>query len=235
MRYKLRVLTEPAHRAALLASELFRAMSAPQIDAVLARAVVRRVAAGETILHRGDPSTGLIVILEGRMRISVISPDGGEVILGLLGPGEVLGEISLLDGRERSADVTTMEPCALLIVERAHIMEMLRRDAELCLRMMAVLCRRLRQANETVEDIALLDLPARVARVLRRLAREFGKPEKTGIRIGAKLSQKDIGMLVGASREKVNRELRTLEEAGTIAKRDGHLVILRPRDLEDPG
>jgi len=229
------VTSDPAHRAALLASDLFRTMSACEIDAVLARASVRHVAAGETILHRGDKSAGLIVILSGRLRISVVSPEGGEVTLGVLGPGEVLGEISMLDGRERSADAQTMEAAALLVVDRAHILDVLRRDADLCLRLMAVLCRRLRQANETVEDIALLDLQSRVARVLARLAREFGTPVKGGIRIGPKLSQKDIAMLVGASREKVNRELRALEQAGSIAKQDGHLLIVRPRDLEQAG
>jgi CRP/FNR family transcriptional regulator, cyclic AMP receptor protein len=226
------VTQNPAHRAALLASDLFRAMSGPEIEAVLARAAVRHVSRGETVLHRGDPSTGLIVILQGRLRISLVSPEGGEMALGVLGPGEILGEISLLDGRERSADVFTMEPCALLVVERTHILDLLRRDADLCLRLMAVLCKRLRQANETLEDIALLDMPARIARVLQRLAREFGAPTKEGIRIGAKLSQKDIAMLVGASREKVNRELRALEDRGTIGKQDGHLVILRPQDLD---
>ncbi len=217
-------MTPNPARAALLASDLFRTMD---VDALLARASTREVARGEMVLRRGDPSTGLIVILVGRLRIGVVSAEGGEVSLGVLGPGEVLGEISLLDGQPRSADAQAMEAGRLLVIQRAHILDMLRADAELCLRMMAVLCRRLRAANETAEDIALLDLPARIGRVLARLGREFGKPGRLGLVIELKLSQRDIALLVGASREKVNRELRVLEESGAIAKQDGRIVILR--------
>lgn len=226
-------MTAPNHRAALLASDLFRAMDAPTVDAVLARATVRRIAAGEDLLHRGDPASGLFVVLEGRLRVSVVSAEGGEVMLGMLGPGEVIGEMSLLDGQPRSADVAAIEPSALLFVERAHVMELLRRDAALCLRLMAVLCRRLRDANEAVEDVALLDVPARLGRVLLRLARGFGVAEPGGaVRIGARVSQRDLALLAGTSRETANRELRALEAAGVIGKSQGRIVLLRPDDLE---
>jgi CRP-like cAMP-binding protein len=207
-------------------------MGPAEIDAVLARAVIRTVEAGETVIHRGDPSAGLIMILQGRLRIGVVSAEGREVTLRVLGAGQVLGEISLLDGKPASADVQAVEDCSLLQVARSHILDLLRRDAELCLRMMAVLCQRLRQANDTVEDLALHDLPRRIGRVLLRLAREFPKPDKQGIGIGVKLSQREIALLVGASREKVNRELCLLEASGTIRKQAGHLVILRPDSLD---
>ncbi len=221
-----------SEREALGRSELFRALGDAAIEAMLARAARRRIAAGETLIRRGDPSTGLFVVVEGRLRVSVVSAEGGEVTLGMLGPGEVLGEMALLDGRERSADVTAMEACTLLFVERRLFLEMLRRDAELCLRLMAVLVRRLRDANETLEDVALLDVPARIGRVLLRLARNFGVAEGSGVRIGVKLSQRDLAMLAGTSRETVNRELRALEAAGVVARDGGRVVVLRPEELE---
>ena len=218
-------------RAALLDTDLFRAMAPAEIDAILAGASSAKVDAGQVVLHRGDPASRLIVILQGRLRVSVVSADGNEATLRVLGPGQVVGEISLLDGRVASADVQAAEPCQLLFVQRATVLGLLRRDPELCLRLMAVLCQRLRQANETVEDLALYTLSERVGRVLLRLARDFGRKEAHGIVLGIKLSQREIASLVGASREKVNRELRLWEETGAIAKRQGTLVILRPERL----
>jgi len=218
-------------RTAFLASDLLRTMAATDLDAVLARATSKSVETGHVILHRGNPASGPIVILQGRLHISVVSEDGGEATLHVLGPGQEVGEISLLDGRPASADVQAIEPCQLLLVHRANVLAILRRDAELCLRLMAVLCQRLRQANDTVEDLALYNLPDRIGRVLLRLAREFGRTEGSGVAIGIKLSQREIASLVGASREKVNRELRLLEEAGVISKRIGGIVILKPAEL----
>ncbi len=222
-----------AHRAALLQSELFRALGDAAIDAVVAKAARRQVAAGEALLHRGDPGTAMYVVLQGRLRVSVVSAEGGEMMLGMLGPGEVIGEMALLDGRPRSADVQAMEPCLLLEVGRAQVLALLRGDAELSLRLLAVLSRRLRDVNEAVEDVALLEVPARLARVLLRLARNFGTKQGNAWRIGVKIAQRDLAMLAGTSRETVNRELRALEADGTIARQEGRLVILRPDRLEE--
>jgi len=162
------------------------------------------------------------------VRVGTISEDGREVMLGVLGPGDVIGEMSVLDGEDVSADVTALEDCVLLFLERARFLRLLRADADLCLRLMAVLCRRLRRSNATLEEMALLDLGARLARLLLRLAGDYGAPTARGTRIEVKLSQKDFGTLVGSSREKVNIKLREWEEAGVLGKDAGRLVLLRP-------
>lgn len=217
-----------ARRAALSRSALFQVLQPAEIDSVLALAAVKRAARNDIILRRGDPSSGASIIVAGRVRIGTMAEDGREVALGVLGPGDVIGEMSVLDGEEVSADVTALEDCVLLFIDRARFLRLLRADADLCLRLMAVLCRRLRRANAVLEDMALLDLAARLARLLLRLAKDYGAPAGRGTRIEVKLSQKDLGTLVGSSREKVNKQLREWETAQVLGKDQGRMVILRP-------
>jgi CRP-like cAMP-binding protein len=218
-------------RAVLSRSLLFHKMTPEELDAVLARTLVRRIARGELILRRGDPSVGMFVIATGRVRVSLVSEDGKEVTLGVLGPGETLGEMSLLDGEPCSADATAQEDCVLLVIERSQFLRMLRANADLCLRLLAILTGRIRRSNAALEDIALLDLPTRLGRLLLRLARDYGVPEGSGTRIEVKLSQKDLSTLVGSSREKVNKQLRQWEEDHVLGKNGARIVILQPGAL----
>jgi CRP-like cAMP-binding protein len=218
-------------RAALMRTEIFQSLQEAEIDVILDHASVRRVARGAPILRRGDPNKGMVIVMSGRVRISVVSEDGKEVALTVLGQGEVLGEMSLLDGEPSSADVTAQEDCALMIIERSHFLNLLRQNSGLCLHLMALLARRLRRANAVLEDIALLDLPTRLGRLLVKLADDYGVPVRTGTRIEVKLSQKDLGTLVGASREKVNKQLREWEEEGVLGKDSGRMVVMNPEAL----
>lgn len=220
-------LQADARRTILRRSQLFRNTTPEQLDRILERTLMRRIARNEPILRRGDPSTGMFVIATGRVRVSLVSEDGKEVTLGVLGPGETLGEMSLLDGEPCSADAFALEDCVLLVIERAQFLRMLRADADLCLRLLAILTGRLRRSNAALEDIALLDLPTRLGRLLLRLARDYGVVDGQGTRIEVKLSQKDLSTLVGSSREKVNKQLRQWEEAGVLGKNGVRIVILQ--------
>jgi CRP-like cAMP-binding protein len=182
-------------------------------------------------MRRGDANSGMVVIVSGRVRISVVSEDGKEATLNVLGANEVLGEMSLLDGEPCSADVTAQEDCTLLVIERGQFLALLRASSGLCLHLMAMLCKRLRQTNSALEDMALLDLPTRLGRLLARLAADYGVPVRAGTRIEVKLSQKDLSTLVGASREKVNRQIRQWEEEGVLARDSGRMVIADARAL----
>ena len=227
----MKTMDTQQRRAALLRTETFQSLADPDIDAVLARAILRRVTRGDIILRRGDPNAGMIVVVAGRVRVSVVSEDGKEVTLTVLGQNEVLGEMSLLDGEPSSADVTAHEDCTLLVIERGQFLNLLRQNGNLCLNLMAMLTRRLRRANAALEDMALLDLPTRLGRLLTRLARDYGIPVRTGTRIEVKLSQKDLSTLVGASREKVNKQIRQWEEDGLIGKDSGRMVVVNPQAL----
>jgi CRP-like cAMP-binding protein len=213
-------------------ASLFAALPPEQRQQVLAQAVSRTYPRGATIFHRGDPGTAMLVVTAGRVRVGVTSEDGREVTLGILGPGDLVGEMALLDGRARSADAVALEDCAAKVLERGRFLALLRETPDLALRLLAVLTERLRRANMAVEDIALLSLEGRLARLLTRLAQDHGKPAGSGVRIDVKLSQKELSALVGGSREKVNRQLRAWEQDGTIGKSGGFLVLLHPERLE---
>jgi CRP/FNR family cyclic AMP-dependent transcriptional regulator len=229
-----KIMDASARRAILGRAQIFQGLSPADLDAVVAHVVVRRFGRSETILHRGDPSAGMFVIAAGRVRISLVSEDGKEVTLGILGPGEVMGEMSLLDGGECSADAIAQEDCVMLVIERAQFLRLLRPNAELCLHLLAMLSKRLRRANAALEEMALFDLPARLGRLLLRLAGDYGQVDGTGTRIELKLSQKDLSTLVGGSREKVNKQLRRWEMDGVLAKEGSRLVILQPEALAPP-
>ena len=220
-----------ARRAALARTQIFQALQPADIDLILARAMVRRTSRGTAVLRRGDPGGGMVVIMSGRVRVSVISEEGKEVTLSVLGHGEVLGEMSLLDGEPCSADVTAQEDCVLLVIERSQFLNLLRSNSALCLHLMTLLTRRLRRANAALEDMALLDLPGRLGRLLARLADDYGVPVRAGTRIEVKLSQKDLSTLVGASREKVNRQLRQWEDDGVLARDSGRMVVVNAQAL----
>lgn len=217
-----------ARRAALQSVPLFGSLSAAEIEQILGQTLLRRVERGRLILRKGDPPSGMLVVLHGSVRVAATAADGREVTFGVLGAGQFLGEISLLDGAPRSADVTALEDCVLLVVERAGFLGLIRNNPDLSLKLVGELCRRLRRANLAYEDLALLDLPGRIGKLL------LGLPQQTtlaGRRISFRLSQADLGRLVGGSREKVNRQLRLWEQQGVIARERGHLVILLPETL----
>lgn len=218
-------------REALRGCALFQHLTGAELDAVLARATIQRFRRSDIVMHRGDPATGMVVILQGHVRISVTSAEGRETSLGLLGPGDVVGEMALLDGGERSADVATMEDCVLLNINRSDFLVLLESNASLCLRLMAVLCERLRDANRSVEEIATLSLAARLRHTLLRLANAYGGTSSQEPQVSLRLSQNDLGTLVGASREKVNRQLRQWELQGALMCGRGTLRILKPNLL----
>ncbi len=175
-----------------MSSRLFQVLQPRELDEVLGHVITRRYERDAVIMRKGDRSTGMAVILQGRVRIGSTMEDGREVTLTVLGPGEVLGEMAVLDGEERSADVVALDDCVLLMVEQSQFMRLLRGNAELCLRLMAFLCQRVRRTNVALEELALLDLTGRLGRLLLRLARDYGARGANGTRIELKLSQKDL-------------------------------------------
>ena len=217
-----------ARREALRQCLLFRPLTATELEAVLTRAVMRRTEPSEVVLRCGDRANGMMVILQGRMRVSITTAEGHEISLTVLGPGDVVGEIALLDGGERSADVTAIDQGVILTIQRGDFLPLLQDNASLCLRLMQVLCERLREANRSLEELATLSLSARLGRLLIRLAADYGTHVGEQMRLGVRLSQKDLGTLIGASREKVNRQIRVWEQAGALVHDRGYLIICKP-------
>lgn len=224
-------LSRDVRREALRCTPLFAGLSAAELDQLATHAAERRFAVGEMLVRRGEPGSSMIVLVQGRLRVGATSAEGRELTIGLLGSGSVLGDMALLDGKPRSADVVAMSAGLALILERSAVLPFLRERPELLLRLLQILCERLRRADAALEDLALASLAARLARVLLLLAAEHGTAGPGGTVIRLSLSQSDLAAQVGATREGVNRQLRRWREEGVVGEQDGNLVLARPTAL----
>jgi CRP/FNR family transcriptional regulator, cyclic AMP receptor protein len=211
---------------------LFRGLSAVDKEALLARARVRRFEAGETIFLMGSWGNSMMAVLSGDVRISVPSTDGREIVLAILHESEYFGEIAMLDGKERTADARALTSCTLAILERRDVLAWFERHPGAWARMVEVLCERLRATDRHVAEIALLKLPTRLAKALLR-ATTGGSVDRPIENNVIPLSQRELGALVGAARESVNRCLREWQRSGFI-RVDGNIITIRDRaTLED--
>ena len=219
---------------ALLAQHFVLAQLAPEeLDRVVAMASERQLTNGKVIFQKGDPGTSLMAVLSGRVRISAYSEDGKEIILNIIEAGQVFGEIALLDGKARTADATAMGPTTLVVLDRREFIPFLERNPRIAIRLLEVLCERVRRTSEMVESVAFLDFGARLARLLLRLAETYGEEVDDGIRINLKLSQTDLGNLIASTRESVNRQLNAWSEEGVVALERGRITVLDQDALED--
>ncbi len=222
-----KALTKGAVRDVLAATALFAGLAGADLDALSGLAVPRRVKRGEMVMRRGDPGSSLMVLVSGRLRAGAVSVEGREVTHTIIEAGAVLGEIALLDGEPRSLDVTAAIESVLLVLERDAFLPFLMQRPALMLRLMAVLCERLRRRSEAFEDVAFSTAPARLAKLLLGLVERHGQAVPGGKRIHVKVSQRELSAQVAATREWVNRTLQEWREAGIMGEEDGYMVVLK--------
>jgi CRP/FNR family cyclic AMP-dependent transcriptional regulator len=204
---------------------LFRGLVTGERDAVVARARMRHFAAGETIFLMGSPGGSMMAVLSGTVRISISSPEGREIVLAVFQPGEVFGEIALLDGKERTADARAMTACVLAVLERRDVFEFLERQPDAWPRVVEVLCDRLRATDLQMAEVAMQQLPVRLAKVLLRMTyvEALGRPAA-----GVHVSQRELGDIVGAARESVNKCLSQWQRSGWV-RIEGTSIIISDR------
>ncbi|MGD9740751.1 MAG: Crp/Fnr family transcriptional regulator [Bauldia sp.] len=179
----------------------------------------RRYAAHAPIFHAGDDGESLMGVLSGSVRISRPTADGEDIILADFGPGEVFGEIAVLDGRGRSADATATLNTELFILERRDLLGFLRERPELYVNLLSLLCAKIRIADERTSDLVFLDLRGRLAKAL--LARTAdGGTNRTS------LTQSDLARVIGGTRSNVNRQLKAWERDGLIRQDKGWIVVV---------
>jgi len=204
---------------------LFGRLESEELDRLLPFLRVARYPRRAVLFHKGDPGTNMMVVLRGRVKVCTQSEDGKEVVHNLFSPGEVFGEIALLDGGDRTTDAVTLDASELLVLERRDFIPFLRDHPDAALRLMEVLCQKLRQTSQRLEEALFLEGPSRLAKRLVHLAETNGTRVADGIRIDLHLSQQDLGNIVGMSRESMNKHLRYWREEGLIRIEDGHYVI----------
>ena len=202
----------------LRAHDLFRRFAAEDVAALSEIAVDKRWASGATIFQRGDEGDGMIVVTEGQVRLSLLAHNGREISLKHAGPGEIVGEIALLDGGPRSADATALTQTRGRFVPRAGFQRLVDQRPGLLRAINMYLCQRLRDTNELVESLALLPIEARLARfMLKQMAMAAVDDEAEG-GLSLAMSQSALASLVGASRPKLNRVLVAWEKSGLIVR-----------------
>jgi CRP-like cAMP-binding protein len=202
-------MVDRAERRRLLARvPTFCRLDERELDALLQVAHGKRVRSGDELFHKGDPGSEVFVILSGRLKVVTNSPDGDDIVFGLMDPGEVFGELGLLGGGVRTATVSALEDCELMVLDRRAFLPVLRSHPEVAAKLLEVLAERLRRISEFVEDTDSLNRPARLAKKLLALAQNYGKETGDGVRIDLQLSQTVLGDMVGTTRESINKQVR---------------------------
>lgn len=204
----------------------FSKLSQPLRDAILSRAVVRRLADGAILGARGAEAQEWCGCALGAVRVSSVSLSGKQVTLTYVEPGTWFGDIALFDGMPRTHDAHAHGPTTLLVVRRADFRHLLSLHVELYEALLRLNCRRLRLLFDAVEDLNTRPLAARLAKQILLLAHSYGVDSGDEIRVGLQLAQEDIAQMLGASRQRVNQELKGFERDGAVRIEPTRLVVL---------
>ncbi len=226
----LSVLTV-SERAAIEEGPWFSRLTPGLQAAILQRAGVRRVSDGATLTTRGSTADEWCGVARGAVRVSSVSLAGKQITLTYAEPGTWFGDIALFDGLPRTHDAHAHGDTTLLVVRRADFRSLLAEHVELYDALLRLNCRRLRLMFDALEDLNTRPLAARLARQLLLLARSYGVQDGAELRIGLQLAQEDLAQLLGASRQRVNQELKALERAGVLRVEPTRLVVLSREKL----
>lgn len=196
---------------------LFSGLDPDSIRTIARLCQTRRLPAGQTLFVKGDPGDALYGVRRGQIRVESGTATGERLTIEVFGPGDLFGEIAVLDGRPRTADAVVGEDVELFVLPRAEFLSHLERDPRLAIRIIELLCGRLRSTNERTEEMLFLPLHARLARRLATLAEDFGAE--------LLITQDELAGLVGVTRESVNRQLREWRESGIVKLSRGRIWV----------
>jgi CRP/FNR family transcriptional regulator/CRP/FNR family cyclic AMP-dependent transcriptional regulator len=207
---------------------LLAKLTGPDLRALAGRGRVRRYAAGVTIFREGDRGDSLHVVMEGVVRVSVVSPRGEEATVALLGAGEFVGDLALLDGLPRSANAIATEATKTLMVTREDFRRWLQERPKASLALLEALSHRVRKTDEVLADLTFLDLPGRLAKRLVSLVTEHpadGDPQRL------RITQAQLASMMGVSRESVNKQLNEFERRGWVKLGRGSVAVVNEAAL----
>jgi CRP-like cAMP-binding protein len=206
---------------------LFNSLDEKACSEIAAHTTLRSFSAGDSICRIGDHGDSMMAVVVGTVRISFPTVRGKEIILADLRPGELFGEIALLDGGPRSANAKALTNCQLLVLARRDVLPFLENNPTACLKLMALLCARIRHSDERMADIAFLNLPVRLAKILLSYQPAIRGATKLS------LSQSELAEMAGGTREKVNRCLRAWQRQGILDLKNRWTIILKPEALRE--
>ena len=236
-------MSETSEQSALSAVELLRSvplfadLEEGELERFSHVAVPRSFPAATRVFHEGDSSDACYIVREGTFRVTREHSDGRAITLATLGPGEIFGELAMLDGDRRSASAESITDGTLLALPANDVRNLLSRNPEIALKLVAGLVRRLRAANMRLSRQSFQTVPSRVAGILAQLSRDGqeggadGEGEMTEVTI--RMNQTDLAQLAGTSRESVSRFLAELERAGVVRSGRGRVTVLQPNKLRN--
>ena len=222
--------TKARARSILSTRSAFQSCSAELIDEIMKNTVVVRLARGDIVYRQGEKGDSMMVVVSGSLKVTKLTAEGKELVLGFVRPGALIGEIAALDGKERTANVTSLEATEAVTIYRRDLLPILRKNADAMFALLDGLCDRLRTTNDLLESYTM-ESSARVAACLVRLAGTHGQAAKDGVEIDLKLTQRDLGSHLGLTRETISRTLGDFRDEGLISLAGQTIVVHNREDL----
>ncbi|MEE9345348.1 MAG: Crp/Fnr family transcriptional regulator [Methylococcales bacterium] len=225
----------PDKRNLLANNIFFRGITAEELDKILSFSSENHYSNGQIIFQKGDFGDSLLAVLDGKVRISTSSDDGKEIILNTTFRGEIFGEIAFIDGMQRSATATAIGETTLLTIRSGDFLPFLKKNPDIAIHWLKVLCKKLRDTNDRVEVLGLLPVSVSLARLLIKAAEITGEETPEGVYLDWKKSQQDIANEIGTTRESVNRQFNKWKKQGLVSLGGQSLsiTILDSDTLED--
>ncbi len=212
-------------RASIAQTKLFSSLSPDAVADLAQRASIRRVPANGTILTQDEPGDSMFLIISGRIKVGIFGENGREVTLSVLRSGQCFGEMSLFDGKERSANCITTEPTTLVVLHRQGLLQHIARYPSTALNLLGEMAGRLRRADENIAQLALCDVNERLVHRLVSLAEEEGTQSAEGILVTRRPTQQELANMIGSCRETISRAFNQLAREGLIIARGRSLVV----------
>ena len=206
---------------------LFESLDQQELEALSDLTFTRSFGKDGVIILAEEEGDTLFILKKGQVKVSIVSEDGREVILSLLGPGSVFGELSLLDGKPRSANVVATEDTDLLMLRRSDFIQLIYKTPQIATARLAELATRLRKTDRQIEGLALLDVTSRISETLLQLATEQGTETADGVVIESRPTHQELANMSGTTRETVSRVIKRLEGQGYINCSGRRITILR--------
>lgn len=203
---------------------IFAPLDAKERQALYELTTTKRLPTRGVLCRKGEPGSTLYAVTKGRLKVVATGRDGREFVFNVMSPGDVIGEISLMDANPRSATAIALEPCEVLTLHRRDLLPFFERHPLVAIQVGAVLAAHVRRLSERAEDASFLPLPSRMAKTLVALARSYDGGD--GGPPVIRLSQQDLADMIGATRESVNKWLRTWEQEGMVELMRGRLRVL---------
>jgi CRP-like cAMP-binding protein len=210
---------------------LLAALTDADREALARTATRRRFRRGDIIFQKDDPGHSLFIVARGSVRIHVPSTQGADLTLAVLGAGQFFGDLSLLDGRPRSASASALADTSVVAIERSDFVALVRSRPEAAMSVLATVARRLRETDEMASDLAFLDVGGRLAKKLLDLAATHGVRRADGVLLDMTLTQEELANMIGVTRESVNRNLSVFRRTGLVAKEGRRFVLRDPAGL----